>query len=174
MSWLPAAKFVPLGETQPWRLHTQPYKFEKNISSNCWFSLTWSTAMFFNENKRKRLHNNRVKFPEDLVGAPTWPPFLCLGEPTWRSWRHVKTENISRKIHRTDMNLCETVWIFILFYQTLNFTCWMVLMMVWQWKPAIEPQKSKTCGNRSDTAVFSSVIEQSTAQHSTAGWLWFS
>ena len=38
--------------------------------------------MFFNENKRKRLHNNRVKFPEDLVGAPTW-----------RSWRHVKTEN---------------------------------------------------------------------------------
>ena len=35
--------------------------------------------MFFNENKRKRLHNNRVKFPEDLVGAPTWPPFLCLG-----------------------------------------------------------------------------------------------
>ena len=45
----------------------------------CWFSLTWSTAMFFNENKRKRLHNNRVKFPEDLVGAPTWPPFLCLG-----------------------------------------------------------------------------------------------
>ena len=35
--------------------------------------------MFFNKNKRKRLHNNRVKFPEDLVGAPTWPPFLCLG-----------------------------------------------------------------------------------------------
>ena len=49
--------------------------------------------MFFNENKRKPLHNNRVKFPEDLVGAPTWPPFLCLGAPTWRSWRHVKTEN---------------------------------------------------------------------------------
>ena len=46
---------------------------------NCWFSLTWSTAMIFNENKRKRLHNNRVKFPEDLVGAPTWPPFLCFG-----------------------------------------------------------------------------------------------
>ena len=62
-------------------------------SENCWFSLTWSTAMFFNENKRKRLHSNRVKFPEDLVGAPTWPPFLCLGAPTWRSWRHVETEN---------------------------------------------------------------------------------
>ena len=42
---------------------------------------------FFNENKRKLLHNNRVKFPEDLIcliGAPTWPPFLCLGAPTWR------------------------------------------------------------------------------------------
>ena len=34
--------------------------------------------MFINENKRKGLHN-RVKFPEDLVGAPTWLPFLCLG-----------------------------------------------------------------------------------------------
>ena len=49
--------------------------------------------MFFNENKKKSLHNNRVQFPEDLVEAPTWPPFLCLGAPTWRSWRHVKTEN---------------------------------------------------------------------------------
>ena len=60
---------------------------------NCWFSLTWSTAIFFNENKRKRLHNNRVEFLEDLVGAPTWPPFLCLGAPSWWLWRHVKTEN---------------------------------------------------------------------------------
>ena len=68
------------------------------IIINCWFSLTWSTAMFFNENKRKRLHNNRVKFPEDLVGAPTWPPFLCLGAPTWRSWRHVKTKDIRGQI----------------------------------------------------------------------------
>ena len=58
-----------------------------------WFSLAWSTAMFFNDNKRKRLRNNRVKFLEDLVRAPTWPPFLCLGAPTWRPWRHVKTEN---------------------------------------------------------------------------------
>ena len=44
------------------------------------------TAMFFNENKRKRLHNNRVKFPEDLLGAPTWLPFLWLGAPTWPPW----------------------------------------------------------------------------------------
>ena len=68
-----------------------------NIHFYCWFSLTSSIAMFFNENKRKRLHNNRVKFLEDLVGAPTWPPFLCLGALTWRSWRHVKTENISSR-----------------------------------------------------------------------------
>ena len=59
--------------------------------------------MFFNENKKKRLHNNRVKFPEDLVGAPAWPPFLCLGAPTWRSWRHVKTEN-SKKLY------CGILW----------------------------------------------------------------
>ena len=38
-----------------------------------------------------------IKFPEDLVGAPTWPPFLCLGAPTWRSWRQVKTENCVEK-----------------------------------------------------------------------------
>ena len=50
---------------------------------DCWFSLKWSTAMFFNENKRKRLHNNRVQFPEDLVGAPTWPPFLSGCDVLW-------------------------------------------------------------------------------------------
>ena len=63
------------------------------VITYCWFALTWSIAMFFTENKGKRLHNNRLKFPEDLVGAPRWPPFLCLGAPTWRPWRHVKTEN---------------------------------------------------------------------------------
>ena len=76
---------------------------------NCLFLLTWSTGMFFNENKRKRLHNNRVQFPEDLVEAPTWPPFLCLGAPTWRSWRHVKTENLvnSRRRRRQGVqSLC--------------------------------------------------------------------
>ena len=40
-------------------------------------------AFFFNENKRISLHNNRVQFPEDWVGTPTWPPFVCLGTPTW-------------------------------------------------------------------------------------------
>ena len=40
---------------------------------------------FSTKKKRKRLHNNRVEFPEDLVEAPTWPPFLCLGALTWRS-----------------------------------------------------------------------------------------
>ena len=41
-----------------------------------WFSLTWSTAMFFNENKKKHLHNNIVHFPEDWVRTPTWQPWL--------------------------------------------------------------------------------------------------
>ena len=40
--------------------------------------------MFFNENKRKRLHNNRVQVPEDdWVGTQTWLPFLCSGAQTW-------------------------------------------------------------------------------------------
>ena len=37
-------------------------------------------SMFFNQNKRKRLHKNRVQFPEDYLETPTWPP-----------WLHVKT-----------------------------------------------------------------------------------
>ena len=53
-------------ETQTWRLHTKPYKFEKNIPSN-----------------------------------------------------------ISRTKHRTDLNLCETVWIFIFFYL---FDSWLYLL----------------------------------------------
>ena len=48
---------------------------------------------FSTKTKKKRLHNNKVEFPEDLVGAPTCPPFLCLGAPTWPPLRHVKTEN---------------------------------------------------------------------------------
>ena len=101
-----------------------------NGCSNCWFSLTWSTSMFFNENKRKRLHNNRVKFPEDLVGAPTWPPFLCLGAPTWRSWRHVKTENkMSLCYPRFDINYC-SVWLFLVFIFSRIIIYWIGLLQL--------------------------------------------
>ena len=38
------------------------------------------TQVNTNENKKKtkriRLNNNRVQFPDDWVGTPTWPPFL--------------------------------------------------------------------------------------------------
>ena len=36
------------------------------------FSLMWSMSMFFNRKKRKRLHKNRVQFPEDnwIFGDP--------------------------------------------------------------------------------------------------------
>ena len=54
--------------------------------------------MFFNQNKRKPLHKNIVQFPEDWFGTPTWPPFLCLGTPTWRLWRHVKPLYIRVKV----------------------------------------------------------------------------
>ena len=56
-----------------------------------WSVLThWPMSMFFKQNRRKRLHKNRVQFPEDYLGTPTWLPFLCLGTPTWLPWRHVK------------------------------------------------------------------------------------
>ena len=29
------------------------------------------------------VNKNRVQFPEDWLGTPTWLPFLCLGTPTW-------------------------------------------------------------------------------------------
>ena len=37
------------------------------------------------------LHKNRVQFPQDLFGTPTWPPFHCFGTPKWPPWSHVKT-----------------------------------------------------------------------------------
>ena len=76
---LPVAIFVPLRGTQLWRLHTKPYKFEYNISSN-----------------------------------------------------------ISHTRYRTNLNLCETVWVFIFFFL---FDSWLNLLNgfddVWRWKPAV-------------------------------------
>mgnify|MGYP007058645807 CR=1 FL=1 len=46
--------------------------------------------MIFKQNKRKRLHKNRVQLPQDYLGTPN-TPFLCLGTPTWPPWRHGKT-----------------------------------------------------------------------------------
>ena len=59
----------------------------------CWFSLTWSAAMFFNRNKRESLGTNRTQFPEDLSATPRWLPFLCLGLSSWSLWRHLKTND---------------------------------------------------------------------------------
>ena len=59
----------------------------------CWFSLTWSAAMFFNRNKRESLRMNRTQFPEDLSATPRWLPFLCLGALSWSLWRHLKTND---------------------------------------------------------------------------------
>ena len=54
-------------------------------------------GMIFKQNKRKRLHKNRVQLPQDYLGTPTWPPFLCLGTPTWPPWRHGKSYNTDKK-----------------------------------------------------------------------------
>ena len=42
-------------------------------------------------NKRKCLHKNRDKLPQDWFGTQTWPPFYCFGTPVWPPWRHLKT-----------------------------------------------------------------------------------
>ena len=90
-----------------WMKHNLVYKSD---GMYCWFSLTWSTAMFFNENKRKRLHNNRVTFPEDLVGAPTWPPFLCFGhqhggrDVMWKP--RIEGEPMLRQKREITINAC--------------------------------------------------------------------
>ena len=47
------------------------------------FSITWPASMLINWNKRKHLHEKRVKLPEDFLGTPTWPPFHCFGTPIW-------------------------------------------------------------------------------------------
>ena len=60
--------------------------------------------MFFNENKRKRLHNNRVKFPEDLVGATTWPPFLCLCENQEYVARELRAFNVLATLWRDKLH----------------------------------------------------------------------
>ena len=39
------------------------------------FSLTWPASMLIYWNKRKHLHEKRVKLPEDFHGTPTWLPF---------------------------------------------------------------------------------------------------
>ena len=53
------------------------------IISNRAFSLTWPASMLIYWNKRKHLHEKRVKLPEDFLGTPTWPPFHCFGTPIW-------------------------------------------------------------------------------------------
>ena len=52
---------------------------------------TWPASMQIYWNKRKRLHQKRVQFPQDWFGTPTWPSFYCFGTSIWQPWRHVKT-----------------------------------------------------------------------------------
>ena len=45
---------------------------------------------------------NRVQFPEDYFGTPSWPPFLCFGTPTWPPWRDIKTLYSQKKWLRAE------------------------------------------------------------------------
>ena len=56
---------------------------ENGFKTNSAFSLTWPASMLIYWNKRKHLHEKRVKLPEDFLGTPTWPPFHCFGTPIW-------------------------------------------------------------------------------------------
>jgi len=58
-------------------------QLEEGAVFNRSFSVTLSAALQFACNKRKHLHEKRVKLPEDFLGTPTWPPFHCFGTPIW-------------------------------------------------------------------------------------------
>ena len=68
------------------------------------FSLTWPASMLIYWNKRKHLHEKRVKLPEDFLGTPTWPPFHCFGTPYGRRdvmWKRSITVLVYIDHHKT-------------------------------------------------------------------------
>ena len=71
-----------------------PHSRGKNLNKQYYraFSLTRPASMLIYWNKRKHLHEKRIQLPEDFLGTPTWPLFLCFETPIWPPWRrHVKT-----------------------------------------------------------------------------------
>ena len=54
-----------------------------HVISYCWFSYMRPPFMYFNQDKSKSLHENRIQFPEDLSGTQSQPPFLCSRAPIY-------------------------------------------------------------------------------------------
>ena len=88
-----------------------------------------------------RLFNAKL---DDVYFVSFWQPCLCHLEGQKHGFSIQILINISSNIsctkHRTDLDLCETVWFFIKSFISLflDFIRWRVLMMVWQWQPVIE------------------------------------
>ena len=67
------------------RLHWPGLNGKEDLSRtalNCAFTHV-ITEHDFQPKQKKVFAKNRVQFPEDQLGTPTWLPFLCLGTPTW-------------------------------------------------------------------------------------------
>ena len=75
-------------QTRPSKIHTHFQILP--LGRNRAFSFTWPASMLIYWNKRKHLHEKRVKLPGDFLGTSTWPPFHCFGTTIWPPWRHVK------------------------------------------------------------------------------------
>ena len=74
------------------------------------FSLTWPVSMQIYWNKRKPLHEKRVRLTNDWFGTPTWLPFHCLGTPIWPPWPHVKTLHSAVLTCRKPTRRCSKVF----------------------------------------------------------------
>ena len=57
----------------------------------CFHSHVIINFVFLLKQRKTFVWHNRAQFPENKLGTPTWPLFLCLGTPMWPPWRHMKT-----------------------------------------------------------------------------------
>ena len=74
------------------------------------FSLTWPVSMQIYWNKRKPLHEKRVRLTNDWFGTPTWLPFHCLGTTIWPPWPLVKTLHSAVLTCRKPTRRCSKVF----------------------------------------------------------------
>ena len=86
-----------LVEKEKWFEHSRWYSrngkvLKSDRNGNLVFRVIWGDGVFthvinhyvFEAEQKKTL---RIQFPEDLLGPPTWLPFVCL----WPPWGHVQT-----------------------------------------------------------------------------------
>ena len=97
------------------------------------YSLTWPASMQIYGNKRKFLHKKRVQLPQDLFGAPIWPP-----------WRHVKIAirfNLLQAIRFNLLQVCASLLPFlfrVLFITSFNSLSDYLFHSIWWQFPLFE------------------------------------